>query len=197
MIGEAVMERNEAAAESDLERLRRRDVHAAGAVIARYQHRLFRYLMKLVGDTATAEDLFQQTWLKVFEKASSYDPSRSFDGWLFTIAHNVVIDHYRRRSPRSLDQAGRDDDAKPLAVSPDAFELLLERERSSLVATTLKGLPMAYREVLALRFQEDMKLEEIARVLSIPLPTVKSRLHRALENLRVRLQGRIEEARPQ
>ena len=177
--------------DTEMDRLRRRDLHAFDALISRYQHRLYRYLTRLVSDPAIAEDLFQQTWLRVIEKVRSYDPSRNFDSWLFAIAHNLVIDYYRQRKPRSLDESDTGDAGQFLAVEPDALELFLQRERSTMLAGTVQGLPVIYREVLALRFDEDMKLEDIAHVLSIPVSTVKSRLHRALENLRHRLEGKF------
>ena len=82
-------------------------VNAVAGLMELYQHRLYRYLMRIVMQPSTAEDLFQQTWLRVMERIQKYDPKRSFEGWLFSVAHNLAIDHLRRRQPESLDEPTR------------------------------------------------------------------------------------------
>jgi len=171
--------------------LKKRHPDAIAELIGRYQHRLYRFLVRMVQDPATAEDLFQQTWIRLLEKVGSYDARRNFDAWLFAIARNLAIDHLRRRRGVSLDE--EDDSGLAMvdrlsAGGPDALEQLLDFERGAMLATAIAGLPAIHREVLTLRFEEDMKLEQIAEVAAIPLSTVKSRLHRALESLRVRIE---------
>lgn len=176
------------AAEADLARFRRRDPEVVTGLIRRYQHRLYRYLLRLAGNPAAAEDLFQQTWLRVVESAGRYDPRRSFDSWLFSIAHNLAIDHLRRRQPESLGEPDEETGLAPAgrlaAPGPDAFERLAASERRAAVAAAMSELPPLYRETLSLRFEDDMKLEEIAETTGAPLSTVKSRLRRGLEALR-------------
>lgn len=173
--------------EDDLTRLRNGDLDALATLIEQYQTRLYRYLLRLVREPATAEDIFQQTWLRVAERIKSYDPQREFENWLFTVARNLAYDHLRRYKPESLDEPLPSGDAR-LELLPGtehgAFESLLSQERGALVGRAMQGLPVIYREVLALRFEQDLKLEEIARLLRIPLSTVKSRLRRALEDMR-------------
>src|SRR5271155_350911 len=89
--------------DSEIAQLRRGDLDALSALLARYQNRLYRYLLRLVRQPAEAEDLFQQTWLRVAEKIHSYDQRRNFEAWLFTLARNLAIDHLRRLRPESLD----------------------------------------------------------------------------------------------
>lgn len=173
--------------ESELVRLRSGDLDAIGALISQYQHRLYRYLLRLVKQPATAEDLFQQTWLRVMERIRSYDPQRNFEAWLFSLAHNMAIDHLRRFRPESLDDPlpSGDTPAERLeSMNSGALEMLLARERAGVLAVALEGLSVAHREVITLRFEEEMKLHEIAEVLGVPLPTVKTRLHRGLLCLR-------------
>lgn len=172
-------------------KLRRGDPNALSAVITRCQHRLFRYLARLVGDPGVADDLFQQTWVRVIENIRRYDARRSFEAWLFSVAHNLAIDHLRRKQPASLDEAPADSPAldPPATAQPDPLEQLLAFERGRRVAAAVGQLPAIHREVLALRFEHDLKLEEIAQVTGVPLATVKSRLCRALEGLRRRLRG--------
>jgi len=192
MILAASMSLNEFTSDREIALLKKRDPDAISDLIGRYQHRLYRFLVRMVQDPATAEDLFQQTWIRLLEKVGSYDARRNFDAWLFAIARNLSIDHLRRRRGVSLD----DEDDSGLAMAdrlsasePDALEQLLDFERGAMLAAAIADLPPIHREVLTLRFEEDMKLEQIAEVAAIPLSTVKSRLHRALEALRQRIEG--------
>jgi RNA polymerase sigma-70 factor, ECF subfamily len=162
-------------------------------LLTRYQNRLYRYLLRLVREPAEAEDLFQQTWLRVAEKIRQYDPRRNFEAWLFTLARNLAIDHLRRIRPESLDQPAADTAGESAAArlpsrERPAIEGILARERAGRLDAALELLPMVQREVLTLRFEEEMKLEEIAEVLDAPLSTVKTRLRRALERLRETLE---------
>jgi len=187
--------------EAAVSQLRRGDLDALSTLIARYQNRLYRYLLRLVRQPAEAEDLFQQTWLRVAEKIQSYDPSRNFDAWLFTLARNLAFDHFRRIRSQSLDHVVGEESEGDAMVSrlanSDAgpFDRLLAHERATRLATAIENLPVTYREVLSLRFEEEMKLEEIAIVLSAPLSTVKSRLRRSLEQLREMLDAGSAEVR--
>jgi RNA polymerase sigma-70 factor (ECF subfamily) len=183
-------------AEDAIARFRRGDRTALASILPQYQFRLYRFLLRMVREPAAAEDLFQQTWIRVMEKISSYDSRHRFDGWLFAVARNLAIDHLRRKPGFSLD-AAEDDGEAPVdrlrAAGADPLEQVLEFERGSIVAAAMEELPAIHREVLTLRFEEGMRLEEIAEVAGIPLSTVKSRLHRALEGLRVRVEERMAE----
>ncbi len=167
--------------------VQRGDRDAFAALVTRYQNRLYRYLLRWAYEPATAEDLFQQTWMRVVQNIHRFDPGRNFDAWLFAIARNVAIDHLRRRRPGSfeepLDEGTQAYDHAPSNL-PGALEQLLRSEKAELVQKLLAAQPPVYREILSLRFEEDMKLEEIAELLSVPLGTAKSRLSRALERLR-------------
>jgi len=182
--------------DSDVAQLRRGDLDALSSLVSRYQNRLYRFLLRLVRDRSEAEDLFQQTWVHVAEKIRRFDPDRNFDAWLFTVARNLAIDHLRRIRPASLDQPISEDESQGtvadrlVAKEPAALERVLENERATRLGTALDELPIAYREVMTLRFEEEMKIEEIAQVLSIPLSTVKSRLRRSLEQMRQCLETR-------
>jgi RNA polymerase sigma-70 factor, ECF subfamily len=197
MIGAAVMGwEGQVGLDADVAQLRRGDLDALSGLIARYQNRLYRFLLRLVHDKSEAEDLFQQTWIQVAEKIRRFDPNRNFDAWLFTVARNLAIDHLRRVRPASLDQPISDDESQGTAVDrlvandPAPLDRVLENERATRLGTALDELPIVYREVMTLRFEEEMKIEEIAQVLSIPLSTVKSRLRRSLEQMRRSLETR-------
>jgi len=183
------------AVDADVARLRRGDLNALSELIARYQNRLYRYLLRIVRRPAEAEDLFQQTWLRVVEKIRSFDGSRNFDAWLFTLARNLAIDHLRRIHPQSLDEplaaSGHGETAADRIPSRDhaPFDRALAAERRTQIAEAIAALPMTYREVLTLRFEDEMKIEEIALITRVPISTVKSRLRRALEQLRYTLEA--------
>ena len=169
--------------------LRRRDPSLIDSLIQQYHYRLFRYLLMLTGSREEAEDLFQETWIRVLEKGHQYKQRWKFETWLFTIARHLAIDFLRRRQPRSLDALREPTGtARPLELedttSSSAFDKAFQGEEAASVAAALAHLPPSYREVLTLRFHEDMELEEIARVVDSPLSTVKSRLYRGLEMLR-------------
>jgi RNA polymerase sigma-70 factor (ECF subfamily) len=174
--------------------LRQRDPDLIDRIIEQYQYRLFRYLLLLTGNKETAEDLFQETWLRVLERGRQYAGKWEFGTWLFAIARHLVIDLQRRRQPRYVDLLeGRDEEGQALEQAtngqPSALELIERREESERMTASLACLPAPYREVLVLRFQEDMALEEIAEVIGAPLSTVKSRLHRGLEAMRQFIAG--------
>jgi RNA polymerase sigma-70 factor, ECF subfamily len=175
-------------------KLRRGDPDALAAAILRYQHRLFRYLLRFVGDPSAAEDLFQQTWLRVMESLRRYDARRSFEAWLFSVAHNLAVDHLRKVRPDSLDDplpSGRLRADEVAETQPDALQQVIEWERAGAVSAAMLELPAIHREVLTLRFEEDLKLEQIAGIVQVPVSTVKSRLQRALEGLRASLDHRF------
>jgi RNA polymerase sigma-70 factor (ECF subfamily) len=179
--------------ESEVAQLRRGDLDALSALLARYQNRLYRYLLRLVRNQAEAEDLFQLTWIRVAEKIHRYDSKRSFEPWLFALARNLAIDHIRRIRPESLDEpvageSGETGEARLESRERPVLDGILERERSGRMAAALDQLPVIYREMLTLRFEEEMKLEEIAEVLDVPLSTVKTRLRRALDRFKMTLE---------
>jgi len=170
----------------EIARLRSRDSAALACVVGRYQLRLYRYLRRLVREPAAADDLFQQTWLNVVRHLDRYDSRRNFDTWLFAIAHNAAMDLLRRKTGESLEESGRE----LAAAEPDALSAAMASERTAILASEMAGLTAPYREVLTLRFEEGMKLEEIAEVTRAPLSTVKSRVGRALETLREKMTAR-------
>lgn len=168
--------------------LRRRDPDLLDGLIEQYQHRLYRYLLFLTGDRALAEDLFQETWVRVLERGHQYNEKSKFESWLFAIARHLVIDVSRRKKIASLEDLGDPESNQPYEPpderSASALQLLVARENKQAVQVSLLKIPAYYREVLLLRFQEELGLEEIATVLSTPLSTVKSRLYRGLAALK-------------
>jgi RNA polymerase sigma-70 factor (ECF subfamily) len=129
----------------------------------------------------------------VLERGHQYDGKSKFEAWLFAIARHLVIDWQRQKKMQSLDALTDPEDGAPMEIAdeegPSPLRLALGREQKAKVHASLEQVPAIYREVLLLRFQEELKLEEIAKVLETPISTVKSRLYRGLESLKGVLQG--------
>src|SRR2546422_6303391 len=172
--------------------LRRRDADLLDRLIEQYQHRLFRYLVYLAGNRALAEDLFQETWIRVLERGHQYDGKHEFSTWLYAVARNLTIDYLRKKSPVSLDGLMEDQEhasLEPADTRPMAWEVVAQREQAERVSAALVSIPAEYREAVVLRFQEGLALNEIATVTGARLGTVKSRLYRGLNMLMSRLKG--------
>ena len=172
--------------------LRRRDPDLLDRLIEQYQHRLLRYLICLAGNRDLAEDLFQETWIRVLERGHQFDGKREFSTWLYAVARNLTIDYMRRKNPASLDALMDNEEHaafEPADAGPAAWEVVQQREQAERINAALVGIPAEYREAVVLRFQEGMALQEIAAVTGAGLGTVKSRLYRGLDLLMSRLKG--------
>jgi len=169
--------------------LQRRDPELLDRLIEQYQFRLFRYLLHLTANRERAEDFFQETWLRVLERGHQYDGKWKFEAWLFAIARNLVLDWHRRKKPQSIDSLAGPEEGATFDVrdehSESPLEQVLQAEQKFGVQQSLDKVPAIYREVLVLRFQEEMQLDEIAGVTGAPISTVKSRLYRGLDALKV------------
>jgi len=183
----ALVEQNERENVAIARGLKQQDPELIDQLIELYQHRLLRYLLFLTGRREVAEDLFQETWMRVLLRGAQYNGKARFDTWLFTIARNLVIDLSRKRTMASLDEMSEGEDERPFEIpmdGPSPFEQFRVREDSAEVAEVLLKLEPSYREVLVLRFHEEMSLDEIAKMTKAPLSTVKSRLYRGLAALK-------------
>jgi RNA polymerase sigma-70 factor (ECF subfamily) len=168
--------------------LKRHDPQILDQLILQYQHRLLRYLLYLTGNRELAEDLFQETWMRVLQRGAQYNGNARFDTWLFTIARNLLIDVRRKRTMVSLEEMCESvGDDRPLEISsaePSPFEHYQSTENGQRIAAAMMQLDPLHREVLTLRFHEELSLDEIAKVTRAPLSTVKSRLYRGLAALK-------------
>ncbi len=177
------------------EGLKRQKAGLLDELIVRYQHRLLRYLLYLTGNREAAEDLFQEVWMRVLVHGGQFNGRSRFETWLFAIARNLVIDQRRKRTMSSLDElidgAGDDDRSmnfEVAALDPSPFDRVSNLENREKIAAALLELNTLHREVLVLRFHEELSLEEIAKVTRAPLSTVKSRLYRGLAMMKAHLQ---------
>lgn len=167
--------------------LRERDMELLADLVERSQRRLVRYLLYLTGRRDYAEDLAQETWIRVLQRGSQYNGRQRFDPWLFAIARNLAID-YLRKKRKPVQTASLPDDRDEILLVPSSgpspFEAAARSEDAIRLAGQLQILSPLYREALLLRFQEDLSLPEIAQVLKAPVTTVTSRIYRGLAALR-------------
>ena len=162
-------------------------------LVSRYQRELFNYLRRFLGGAAKAEDVFQQTFLQVHVKCELFQSGRRFRPWLYTIATNQAID-YQRRNRRhrrlSLDQSRSSSGEEvgslmEIVVSQDAgpYAKAESVERAEWVRSAVGNLPDSLQSAVQLVYFRGMKYSDAAQVLSIPVGTIKSRLHSALKRL--------------
>ena len=171
------------------------DEKAYRELVERYQGQVYSLALRMVRRAEDAEDLTQETFVRMFRALARYDLERPFGAWLFTIASRLCIDHIRRRkvSPISLTQRDRDSDeeyeieVEDPGLKPDEAAAHAEENRQT--AALIEGLPPHYRIVVLLRHVQDLSYEEIAEALHLPLGTVKARIHRARALLKVRMEG--------
>lgn len=166
------------------QRLKRHDPELLDQLIVEYRHSLLRYLLYLTGDREVAEDLFQETWMRVLRHGAQFNGNSRFATWLFTIARNLVYDMRRRRRHISSLEATYDGDNRAFFEITDNAPSPLDRyqaqEKTARVAKAMLSLEPSHREVLLLYFHSEFSLKEIARITQMPLSTVKSRLYRGL-----------------
>jgi len=160
-------------------RLAAGDETALGPLLERWRGPLYAFLARRVGD-AEADDLFQETWIRVVRYRDRFDPQRRFSTWLFQIANNLCRDRGRRREVRERYRRERRAEARgdPERTRPPPIDRALDLRRR------VTALPDKLREVLVLRYYRDLPEKEIARIVGIPAGTVKSRLHAAVKALR-------------
>jgi RNA polymerase sigma-70 factor (ECF subfamily) len=170
---------------------RKGDTPAFRSLIERHQEDLIRFLIRLTGDRQAAEDVFQETFLQVHISADTFDPTRRFKPWLFTIAANKARDLLRKRvrrqevdlsAPINRDEGnGGQSFIDLMEVNIAAPEVGLEaEERDRLVQRAIDRMPVSLREILLLAYFNRLSYAQIADELEIPLGTVKSRLHSAV-----------------
>lgn len=180
----ASIEAVETESQSIAQALRQKDADFISQLVSKYHYRLLRYLIYLTSRREQAEDLIQETWLRVLDRADQYNAGRRFQPWLFSIARNLAIDDLRKRE-RDITL---EDDA-PASETDSPFLKAAKSEEAAQIAGALTELAPVYREALLLRFQEGLSLEEIASIAGAPVSTISSRLQRGLTALRSQLAG--------
>jgi RNA polymerase sigma-70 factor (ECF subfamily) len=166
---------------------------AFGDLVNRYQDRLLGTLVTMLGSIEDARDVAQEAFVQAYQKLESFRGQSQFYSWLFRIALNSSVDHHRRqrRPTVSIDATREQTGAEPTDQHPEISPAFgVERtERQALVQLALSKLSPDYRQVLVLKEMEDLKYDEIAELVKIPVGTVRSRIHRG----RAELKGILEE----
>jgi RNA polymerase sigma-70 factor (ECF subfamily) len=162
-----------------IERFRGGDPDAFADLVRPWHRRLVGYLARMSGDAVSADDLVQQTLIRVWRGLRSYDDRKRFGSWLFTIAHHVTVDHLRRerREPRLVP------DIPDAASTADPSSELMARELGRLLTDAIDGLPEKQRRVFALRQHGRFKFREIAELTGEPLSTVLGHMSYATAKL--------------
>ena len=177
------------------------DTAAFEQLVQRYRRELFNFLARFIGDPSLADDIFQETFLQVHLSAGGFDFSRRLKPWLFTIAANKARDAMRSRSRKSAvpldamighgdEAASRFVDLMPAQVPPPS-ENIENRETAEAVQTIVKQMPESLRTVILFSYFNGFAYKDIAEMLGIPLGTVKSRLHMAVQEFARRWKARF------
>ncbi len=185
--------------DADVARLAQQGREAAfRELVRRYERPVFSLVFRMVRDSAVAEDLAQDTFIKVLNHVDKYRPEFKFSSWLFKIANNVAIDHLRRRQLDTISMDGSPNAATAADVeatsfdiadkSESALEVLEAKELGSAIERAIGALRPEYRACIMLRHVEGRSYEEIAATLDLPLGTVKTYIHRARHQLREALE---------
>lgn len=165
------------------------DAAAFDALYARHRGGVFRYLRRQSGNAAVAEELFQDVWMRLIDARGRYEPKAKFTTWLYTIAHNRLMDHFRAAGRAALVSYDDEDDPppEPVADTPRPEETLARKQDAGRLLAAIDALPAAQREAFLLQQEADMSVEEIAAATGVNRETAKSRLRYALAKLRAQL----------
>jgi len=175
-----------------VERARAGDEDACRLLVSRYERSVYNLVVRMLRHPAQAQDITQDVFVRVFHHLGSYDPAHKFINWILRIARNAAIDAIRRREPVWVPLDGDEGRASPADTIPapagDEGPRRLEREETArALEAALARLRPEYREVIVLRYHEDLSYEEIVEVTGLPLGTVKSYLHRARAEMAAQL----------
>lgn len=186
------MNRNSVADEELMARYRDGDAGAFEVLYNRHRGGLYRYLLRSSGSAATAEELFQDVWMNLVRARASYAATAKFTTYLYRLAHNRLIDHYRRR-PQGVPVSFEDDCPELVTLAldpsgqPDArYDTKQKVER---LLALLAELPEAQREAFLLREEAGLSVEDVAQATGVNPETAKSRLRYALAKLRSGMRG--------
>lgn len=173
-----------------MKRVQEGDMVSYNTLVNRYKDRLFNVLYRMLSSEDEANDLLQETFLRVWQHKMSYDFRFAFSTWIYTIALNLARNELRRRKKiKFLDIFDFSDKLTAKEEKVDTSANL-----KSLLEAEMKRLPEKYKTAFLLRDVDNLSYEEIAQVLAVPLGTVKSRVNRARAILRTRLKPRLEES---
>lgn len=171
------------------------DLAAFDLIVERYQGQLINFVGRLLNDRNTAEDIVQETFLRVYRNKHRYKEIAKFSTWIYTIAGNLARTELRRRKIRNFFSISQRGEGEKDYEIPDA-DINVEKSVESglvkdMIMREIMELPVYFREVIILRDIQDLAYEEISQILNVPLGTVKSRVNRGRSQIQKRLKGKI------
>lgn len=186
-----------------IRRCRRGDERSFDILFERYKARIYTFILRFLRDPKTAEDVFQETFIRVFRKARHFRQQAKFSTWLYTIAANLCRDELKRRKRRqnvSLDEpltdnghegrvVGRIETTAALTNGPRAEAE--KREIGRVVFSALEELPENAKQVIELHMIHGLRYREVAEILGCPIGTVQSRMHNAVQQLRKKVRAKL------
>ena len=173
------------------------DQQAFAEIVELYKDKIYYLGYRMLNNRHEAEDVVQETFLRVFKSLDRYDPDQKFSTWIYRIATNLSIDRLRKRKPTySLDADMNDQeglDGYSMLPSDDRTpesEFMISETKQT-VYDAIESLPAKYKSVMVLRYLQEMSLQEISDVLDMPVTTIKTRVHRGREFLRKKLESKF------
>ena len=163
---------------------------AMDEILRRYKNPIYHFTLRLCGNSSEAEDFTQEVFLRLHQAKDTYRPTGKFSTWIFSIAHNLVISRLRKAKwwvlwPRKNDET--EELVEFESPDPSPKDIVTGNEISQLVQKSIQGLPFLQREALILREYENLNYDEIGKILKKSLGAVKTLIHRARENLKIKL----------
>jgi RNA polymerase sigma-70 factor, ECF subfamily len=166
------------------------DQEAFEGIVDLFKDKIYRHCYRMVGNGHEAEDLAQETFLRAYRNISKYNNEFKFSTWIYRIATNLCIDRLRKKKPDYYLDAevpgtdGANMYSQLSADDPLPEQVVTENERWNELQEEIMKLPEKYRTAIVLKYVEDLSLEEISQIMDIPVPTVKTRIHRGREALK-------------
>ncbi|MFD0589233.1 RNA polymerase sigma factor SigW [Paenibacillus sp. GCM10027627] len=173
------------------------DQQAFAELVDLYQDKLYHMAYRMLNNRQEAEDVVQDTFLRVYKNLDRFDETLKFSTWIYRIATNLCIDRLRKRRPTySLDAESQDYDGLdgysmiPSDNRTPESELILS-DTQRIIHQAMESLPPKYKTVMMLRYIQDLSLQEVGDILDMPVTTIKTRVHRGREFLRKKLEHRL------
>lgn len=173
------------------------DKAAFAEIVNLYQEKLYSISFRMLYNKQEAEDVVQDTFLRVYKNLTKYDHHMKFSTWIYRIATNLCIDRLRKRKPNySLDAESSEREGLdgysmiPSDHRTPESELILT-ETQKIIHQAIESLPVKYKSVMILRYLQDLSLQEIGEILDMPITTIKTRVHRGREFLRKKLEQKL------
>jgi len=171
------------------------DRRAFSELVDRYKDKIYYLAYRMLGNVQEAEDIVQETFLRVFANLYRYNENQKFSTWIYRIATNLCIDRLRKRKAvysldaEMPDQEGREYYTTLNSKDPTPEQQYVLSETQETIRRAIDSMPEKYKAVILLRYMHDMSLQEIGEALDMPVTTVKTRVHRGREYLRKKLEG--------